>query len=288
MAVADLILEARDLWYAYGDDGAALAGLDLAVPRGARVALLGANGSGKTTLLLHLNGTLRPRRGRVLLDGQPADYSRHGLLAWRQRVGVVFQDPDDQLFAARVCQDVSFGPLNLGLSDEAATERVNEALAALDITALRDRPTHALSFGQRKRVALAGIVAMRPEVLVLDEPTAGLDPQGSEQLLAILDRLHRAGTTLVLATHDMDLAYGWADEVAVLSAGAVAGCGRPAEVLGDEPLLSAAGLRCPTLPALARRLREHGLLAADAVPRTLDELVKRLSEGVREAASAQG
>ena len=161
------LLAVRDLGYRYPGGVVALQDVNLQVQKGRRLAILGANGSGKTTLLLHLNGTFRPTAGEIRMDGQPASYDRRSLIHWRRRVGLVLQEPDDQLFAATVEQDVSFGPLNLGVSELETRERVSEALAALRITSLAQRATHTLSFGQKKRVAIAGILAMRPEVLVL-------------------------------------------------------------------------------------------------------------------------
>lgn len=200
------VLEAHRLEFDY-DGIQALRGLSLGMRKGRRLALLGVNGSGKTTLLQHLNGILRPKRGEVRLSGKKCGYGRQDLLNWRQKVGLVFQNPDDQLFAATVAQDVSFGPMNLGLSEAETRTRVAEALAALDIAELSDRATHSLSFGQKKRAAIAGVLAMRPDVLLLDEPTVGLDPTGAQALLAALDKVRAAGATIVLATHDMDLAY---------------------------------------------------------------------------------
>lgn len=246
--MAGVILAARGLAYRYPGGARGLRGIDLEVPRGLRLALLGANGAGKSTLLLHLNGTLRPERGEVHLSGRAMGYGRADLAEWRRRVGLVLQDPDDQLFSASVYQDVSFGPLNLGLAEGAARERVEEALAAMEIGDLRDRPTHLLSFGQKKRAAIAGVLAMRPEVLLLDEPMAGLDPEGAERLLDLLERLHRAGTTLVLATHDLDLARSWADEAVVLHEGTVVGRGAPGRVLQDAALVARARLRRTRAP----------------------------------------
>lgn len=278
--MTDSILDAQGLVYQYDGNAAALQGLDLAVKRGSRLALVGANGSGKTTLLLHLNGTLRPRQGEVRLNGQKANYGRKALLAWRQQVGLVLQDPDDQLFAVSVMQDVSFGPLNLGLPEREVRERVAEALAALEIEELAERPTHMLSYGQRKRVAIAGVVAMRPRVLILDEPTAGLDPRGIEQLVAILERLHRAGTTLVMTTHDLDLAYTWAQEVAVVHRGRVTGVGAAAAVLREASLLAEAGLRMPLVLQIGLGFRERGWLPeGSALPRTGAELLACLPQG---------
>ncbi|SBT92992.1 cobalt/nickel transport system ATP-binding protein [Streptomyces sp. DI166] len=258
--------------YAYEEGPTVLDGLDFAVREGKSLALLGRNGSGKTTLMRLLSGGLRPREGRLTVEGRPVSYDRKGLTRLRTTVQLVVQDPDDQLFAASVGQDVSFGPLNLGLADAEVRTRVEEALAALDITALAERPTHLLSYGQRKRAAIAGAVAMRPRVLILDEPTAGLDPDGQERLLATLDRLRAAGTTVVMATHDVDLALRWADDAALLTPGGVR-TGPAPETLARTDLLAQAGLRLPWGVAAAELLRAQGLLNGSAVgPRTPEEL----------------
>lgn len=205
---------------------------------GKRTALLGANGSGKTTLMNALAGAVRPTQGEVLLDGVPVSYGRAGLRTHRRHVQLVLQDPDHQLFSADVTQDVSFGPLNLGLSEEATRERVDETLAQLGITHLAQRPTHQLSYGERKRVALAGAVAMRPRILLLDEPTAGLDPVG---VVDLLDTLTALDAGLLIATHDIPLALEWADEVAIVIDGAIVQ--GPANLLTDRDLLVAARLQ---------------------------------------------
>ena len=248
------ILAAHDLVHDYSGGIRALDGMSLTVRRNCRLAVLGANGSGKTTLFLHLNGSLVPQAGRVERDGQPTAYHRRALLDWRSAVGLVLQDPDDQLFAATVAEDVSFGPLNLELSHAEVRARVAEALTALAIDSLADRPTHMLSHGQKRRVVLAGVLAMRPRVILLDEPTAGLDAQGTKQLLACLDGLNRAGAALVFSTHDLDLAYAWADEVAVLAGGRCLAQGPTAEILADAGLLAQAGLRPPVVLEVARIL----------------------------------
>ncbi|KIL98172.1 ATPase component CbiO of energizing module of cobalt ECF transporter [Paramagnetospirillum magnetotacticum MS-1] len=257
--MAGLILEAVGLNYFYPGGVAALAGLDLAVERGRRLAVLGPNGAGKTTLLLHLNGTLRPSGGAVRLDGEVMGYSRAALTGWRKRVGLVLQEPDDQLFAATVAEDVSFGPLNLGLSEAEARQRVEAALDALGISDLAGRATHMLSFGQKKRVAIAGALAMEPEVLLLDEPLAGLDHQGAKRLLAALDALARAGTTLVFTTHDVDLAYGFAERVALFQNGAVIAQGEAGAVLSQRSGLAMCGLEPPLLLELGVKTREEAL-----------------------------
>ncbi|MFJ8184773.1 energy-coupling factor ABC transporter substrate-binding protein [Streptomyces sp. NPDC096105] len=231
-------------------------------------APLGRNGSGKTTLMRLLGGGLRPESGELGLAGRAVRPDRKGLTALRTTVQLVVQDPDDQLFAASVGQDVPFGPPNLGLSDAEVRARVAEAL---DIAGPAGRPTHPLSYGQRERAAIAGAVAMRPRVLILDEPTAGPGPDGQERLLAALGRLRANGTTVVTATHDVDLAPRRADDAAPLIPPG-AHTGPVAKVLSRRDLLTAAGPRLPwgVAAGLFPRARGAGA-AADVGPRTPEE-----------------
>ncbi|WP_432031194.1 ATP-binding cassette domain-containing protein [Streptomyces antibioticus] len=267
-----VLVALRGASFAYEDGPSVLDGLNFEIRAGRALALLGRNGSGKTTLMRLLSGGLRPHAGQLAVEGSPVGYDRKGLTRLRTTVQLVVQDPDDQLFAASVGQDVSFGPLNLGLSDTEVRARVDEALAALDITGLAERPTHLLSYGQRKRTAIAGAVAMRPRVLILDEPTAGLDPDGQERLLATLDGLRASGTTVVMATHDVDLALRWADDAALLTPSG-AHTGPAADMLARADLLAQAGLRLPWGVAAAGLLRARGLLTDGTPgPRTAEEL----------------
>jgi cobalt/nickel transport system ATP-binding protein len=267
------LLEARGLTYFYPGGVLALDGLNLKVTRGRRLAILGPNGAGKTTLLLHLNGTLRPASGQVFLEGEAIGYSRAGLSAWRRQVGLVLQDAEDQLFAASVAEDVSFGPLNLGLNEHEARLRVKETLAAFNIDGLAERPPYMLSFGQKKRVAIAGAVAMQPHVLLMDEPTAGLDNHSTIRLLDTLKKLEAAGTTLVFATHDVDLAYSFAHEVALFSGGKVLAQGEATRVLSNRTLLEQSRLRLPLVLALGLKARACGLLSKEApLPRSRRDL----------------
>ncbi|TFV70827.1 ATP-binding cassette domain-containing protein [Blastococcus sp. CT_GayMR20] len=270
-------LAADGLVVGYGQGLPVLDGASLSVPAGRRLALLGANGSGKTTLLRCLSGALRPTAGAVTVDGVPLAHSRHGLRAHRQTVQLVLQDPDDQLFSASVAQDVSFGPLNLGLDDREARARVAEALHLLAIDSLSGRPTHQLSYGERKRVAIAGAVAMRPCVLLLDEPTAGLDPSAVTETLAALARLQENDSTVVMSTHDVDLALRWADEVAVVVDRTVVQ-GRPDEVLGNTALLERARLDRPWVLTVGARLRALGLLPEGPLPRDAADLLAGLPD----------
>ena len=198
-------------------------------------------------------------------------------MARRRRVGLVLQDADDQLFAATVFEDISFGPLNLGLDEAETRRRVEASLAALNISHLADRSTHMLSFGQKKRVAIAGLVAMQPEILLLDEPTAGLDHLGTESLLAVLEDLERQGATLVFSTHDVDLAYRFADDVALFEGGKILAQGPIAEILAQPEMVARAKLATPFLLQLGLRAREIGLLQADEpLPRTYEAALKLL------------
>lgn len=232
----ELLLEARSVHYSHDHGVVALRDASLSVRRGVRLALLGNNGAGKTTLFLHLLGILRPASGSILLDGRQVEYGRRFVGQWRQRVGMLLQDPEDQLFSANVEQDVSFGPLSAGMDEQQARQRVGQALEAMGIADLLHRPVHLLSHGQKKRVALAGILALSPELLILDEPTAGLDRPGQRQLLTALNELHRRGTGILFSTHDIHLARSWADEVAVMDQGTVI-CQGPVDRILNDPLL---------------------------------------------------
>jgi cobalt/nickel transport system ATP-binding protein len=261
-----------DVRCGYPGRGPVLLGADLHVPAGGRLALLGANGSGKSTLLRCLSGALRPSAGRVEVDGVPVDYGRRGLTAHRQVVQLVTQDPDDQLFSASVRADISFGPMNLQVPEDEVAERVEHCLDLLALRHLAERPTHHLSYGERKRVAIAGAYAMRPCVLALDEPTAGLDPQAVRETLTALDRLHRDRTTLVLATHDVALALAWADSVAVVVDGQIRH-GDPVDLLDDADLVVRARLERPWILAVVERLHRLGLLTPGVRPRTEPDLI---------------
>jgi cobalt/nickel transport system ATP-binding protein len=285
-AGGEIILAADHVTFAYPDGTIALRDLAVRFPRNRRVAILGANGSGKSTLFLTLNGILKPSQGRVFLGGQPVRYDRAGLNDLRRRVGLVFQDPDSQLFAASVRQDISFGPVNLGLPDAEVRQRVAAAVADTQIEDLADRPTHLLSYGQKKRVAIAGVLAMNPDVIIADEPTAGLDPEATARLIQLLDRLHGMGRTIVISTHDVELALAWADEVLVLRRGELLAQGAPERVFSNLPLLASARLVPPIVLDTFVQLQARGLVAADAPPpRTGADLVELLCHSARATAA---
>ncbi|MGS2810608.1 energy-coupling factor ABC transporter ATP-binding protein [Nocardia sp. MW-W600-9] len=222
-----------DLTFAYPDGTGALNGVNLQIAPGERVAVLGPNGAGKSTLMLHLNGVLTATSGEVHIGGVKLD--RDSVRAIRQRVGVVFQDPDDQLFMPTVEQDVAFGPANFGVRGDALAEQVREALAAVGMTDRAGRAPAHLSLGERRRAALATVLSCRPEVLVLDEPAANLDPVARRELAEILLSLP---TTMLVVTHDLPYAQRICDRVVILDAGEVVANGPAADILGDAALLA--------------------------------------------------
>ena len=234
------VLDLRGVAYAYPGGQQALFGVDLHVHRGERVALLGPNGAGKTTLVLHLNGILTPGAGTVTVSGLPV--ADDALLEIRRRVGIVFQDPDDQLFMPTVRDDVAFGPANLGLRGAELDARVAEALDLVGVGDLADRAPHHLSFGQRRRVAIATVLAMRPEILVLDEPSSNLDPASRRELAAILRSLD---VTVLMVTHDLPYAVELCERSVVLSEGTVVADGPTRVVLGDVDLMARHRLELP-------------------------------------------
>lgn len=234
------VLDIQGLAFAYPDGHQALFGVDLHVHRGERVALLGPNGAGKTTLVLHLNGILEAGAGSVTVSGLRVRRENH--LEIRRRVGIVFQDPDDQLFMPTVRDDVAFGPANLGLRGDALEARIEAALTAVGMTAFADRAPHHLSYGQRRRVAIATVLAMEPEILVLDEPSSNLDPTSRRELGELIQSLD---VTVLMVTHDLAFALQLCERSVILSDGIVAADGVTRDLLADEALLAAHRLELP-------------------------------------------
>jgi len=282
-------IEAQEVRFAYADGIEALRDLSFRALEGEFVAVMGSNGSGKTTLLKVLLCLLRPQHGEVRLaaadirDLRPAELYR--------RVGMVFQNPADQLFGVSVDQDVAFGPRNLGLSEAEVAERVEESLAAVDALALRDRPIHHLSYGQQKRVCLASVLAMQPSILLLDEPTAGLDPAGESHMIEFLLRLNREQkVTLIIATHCVDLLPVLADRIYVLAEGRVWQEGSPHEVFADPHRAAKVGLRVPLVAQLFHQLQGCNGKPLDSLPLTVAEAEQQIRKwlAAQAAAGAEG
>jgi energy-coupling factor transport system ATP-binding protein len=254
----DNILEVSDLWFWYEDEGTpVLPGLNLAVGRGQFVALVGANGSGKTTLTKHFNGLLRPRRGQIWVDGQDTSQRSVGELA--RHAGYLFQHPEHQIFSTTVYRELAFGPTNLEIPPSQIEARVEDALNRFNLTAVADKPPAILSHGLRRRVTLASLAAMDTPLLVLDEPTVGLDDPMVHETLEWLAELHGQGRTIFVVTHDMALAASHADRMIVLSGGQIIADGPPAELFALPDLLARASLTPPPVTRLAQSLEPFGL-----------------------------
>ena len=275
---ANIIMETKQLCFNYPDGTPALKDLSIQIQKGKTTGILGGNGAGKSTLFLNLNGILKPSSGQVYHKNLPISYSSKSLNQLRQSVGIVFQDPDTQLFSASVYQDVSFGVVNLGIPESEAHLRTENALKRTGTYELRQKPTHSLSYGQKKRVALAGIIAMEPEVLILDEPTAGLDPQGVSEIMQLIRELQQdLGIAIIIATHDMDLVPMYCDYIYLLNQGEIVGCGSPDEIFNQPSLLRQIHLRLPRIGHLMELLKTKDGFPIEDLPVSISHARKELS-----------
>jgi cobalt/nickel transport system ATP-binding protein len=275
------ILEVKNLCHRYPHlDSNALDEINLKIFKGERVAVLGANGAGKSTLFKHLNGILRPLSGEVMVKGEKI--TKKNVRTCRETVGIVFQDPDDQVLAPSVEEDIAFGPINMGLSRKDVETRVKEALEMVGLKGFEERAPHHLSGGQKKLVAIAGILAMRPEVIVLDEPTAGLDPLSSARILELIMKMNRElGITLLLSTHDVDVVPYFAERVFVLHHGKLEADGSPDEIFNDPELLRKAHLRLPRVAEVFEMLQQEGINVEIQITTEAarDEILRVISSG---------
>lgn len=274
----EIILKADHVCYTYADGTKALNGIDLEIKRGKKIAFMGANGSGKSTFFLCLNGIYKPQKGTIFFSGTPIDYSRKGLLKLRSKVGIVFQDPDNQLFSASVFQEISFGILNLGVIEEEAREEVERVIDNLEITPFRNKPTHALSGGQKKQVSIADILVMNPDVIILDEPSAALDPKHTLLVNAIIERLTEQGITVITSTHDVNYAFSWADEIILFHQGKVLIHDTPEAVFTNQEAIAITNLEEPASLQLFKSLCNKQILDSSLpVPKTLSVLEHYIS-----------
>ena len=268
-------LSTKNLSYTYPDGTHALKNINMDIYKGQKVAIMGPNGAGKSTLFSHFNGLTEPTSGHVEIDGKAIKYDKDTLLEVRQKVGIVFQDPNDQLFAPTVKEDVAFGPMNLGLDYEEVERRVDEALTMVGMEQYMDKTPHHLSGGQQKRVAIAGIIAMRPEIMILDEPTAGLDPEGVEKVLSILNELNNEGMSIVISSHDIEMVNEFAEKIFVLNEGEILESGDKHEIFSNKELLKKAHLKAPITTEILYTLKEKGY-NVDTTKISIDEVVEEI------------
>ena len=277
---SDIILKAEDLYFSYDDEQShSLNGLSLEIKKGQKIAFMGANGSGKSTFFLCCTGILKPQKGKLLFHNKEVTYKKKELLDLRSKIGIVFQDPDNQLFSASVYQEISFGPLNLGHSEEETKKEVEEVIDYLEITPFRHKPTHALSGGQKKQVSIADILVMKPEIIILDEPAAALDPKHTTMVNHIVDQMTQNGITVLMATHDVNYAYEWADEILLFHEGKVLMHGTPAQVFSNRGVLKQTNLEPPAVLELFESLCRKGILKSSLpLPKNLNALEKYISD----------
>ena len=268
-------LETKNLTFTYPDGTQALKSVNLKIKKGEKIAIMGPNGAGKSTLFSHFNGLTEPTSGHVEIDGEKIIFERDELLKVRQKVGIVFQDPNDQLFAPTVKEDVAFGPMNLGLEYEEVEKRIKESLEMVGMSGFEEKTPHHLSGGQQKRVAIAGIIAMRPDIMILDEPTAGLDPEGVDKVLNILNNLNEDGMSIVISSHDIEMVNQFADKIFVLYSGQIIAEGDKHQIFSDKELLKKAHLKAPVTTEILYKLKEKGL-NVDTEKIDIDEAVEEI------------
>lgn len=257
--MTNIQLSTENLSFTYPDGTQALKNINIEIEKGEKVAIIGPNGAGKSTLFSHFNGLTEPTSGCVKIEDKPISFEKDELLKVRQKVGIVFQDPNDQLFAPTVKEDIAFGPMNLGLSYDEVEKRVEDALKMVGMENYEDKTPHHLSGGQQKRIAIAGIIAMKPELMILDEPTAGLDPDGVEKVLNIMNQLNEEGMTLIISSHDIDMISKYADKIFVLYNVEIIESGNKNKIFSDMELLKKAHLRTPITTEILYNLKESGL-----------------------------
>ena len=264
------MIKTEDLSFSYDGCTQVLREINLNLREGKFLALLGANGCGKTTLLKHLNGLLKPSSGKVFLNGKELRLLKDKEI-FRQ-VGMVFQDPNDQLFSATVGQDVSFGTVNLGLKPDEVTRRTTDALKSVGASDLSERSIHTLSFGQKRRVAIAGVLSMEPKIILLDEPTSGLDPLGTSSIMRLLRKFNKEkGITMIMSTHDVELVPLFSDRVAIMSEGRIITVGSPGEVFANSNMIRKVALRLPRMGHLIEILQKEEGINFQEVPLTIGE-----------------
>lgn len=270
------ILEVKHLSFSYDGKKQALADVSVSIYPGERIAVLGANGAGKSTFFLHLNGVRQGNEGTILLDGEEI-VSKKQRKKLQQNVGIVFQDADSQLIASTVKAEVAFGPMNMGISKEEVENNTMDAITQMKLLDYVDRPPHYLSGGEKKRVGIADILAMKPRIIVFDEPTAALDPASAQMLEDTLSVLEQEGKTILLSTHDVDFAYRFAQRVIVFHEGTILADDVPERIFQDEELLKKANLKKPLMLQVYELLQKRGIVSGNTVPQNIEQLSAILS-----------
>ncbi|NOW90065.1 cobalt/nickel transport system ATP-binding protein [Clostridium beijerinckii] len=272
-----LILKIEDLHYDYGNGKSALNGVNIDIYEGEKIAIIGSNGSGKSTFFLNVDGVLTPEQGKIIY--RDTVINKKNLKELRKNIGIVFQDADNQIIASTVRAEVGFGPMNLKLPKDEVLKRVDEALEYMNISHLKDRPPHYLSGGEKKRVSIADIIAMKSEIIIFDEPTAALDPLNAMMLEDVLLKLGTEGKTMLISTHDVDFTYRWAERVLVFNEGKIIADGSPIEIFTNMEILKQANLKQPTLLEVYESLIEKKFLKdIKSYPKSIKEFKEILQK----------
>jgi len=269
--MSNTIIALKNISYKYKNNTIALNNVNLNIPLGKRIALLGGNGAGKSTLMMLLNGILKPTSGCLEYQNIPYSYKKKSLFELRKNVGILFHEPDLQLIAPTVFEEISFGLINLGLNNATVLSKVNETLISFNLSDLSHKSPHQLSSGQKKRVCLAAILAMEPNVIVCDEPTSSLDPHNSDIIFDALNKLNSMGKTIIISTHDVNQAYEWADFVVVMNKGEIIISGTPEQVFNNNDIIKQAGLKLPVIVDLCNSL------GINNHPKNINELKNQLA-----------
>lgn len=278
--IKETILQIKGLYYSYTNEKDTLNNINIDIYKGEKMAVLGSNGAGKSTFFLNINGVLKPKSGEIIYKGKMI--TKKDLNELRKNVGIVFQDADNQIIASTVLAEVSFGPMNLKLPKDEVIKRVDEALRYMNISEFKHRPPHYLSGGEKKRVSIADIIAMKSEVIIFDEPTASLDPLNAEMLEEVLNKLSSENKTMIISTHDVDFAYRWADRIVVFSDGMIIGDGTPLEIFSSEEILKNANLKRPVMLDVYETLLKSNVLKGDEIsyPKNIDEFKTMFDKSV--------
>lgn len=276
--MTDCLLEIRDGTFAYEENRYAIRHIHIKIHKGEKIAVIGNNGGGKSTFFLALNGILHLEEGKVFLHGQEVDYKRNSLIQLRKSVGMVFQDPDHQIIGSTVEGEISFGLFNMGMKENQVRVEADGILKSMNLTEYAGRPPHYLSGGEKKRVSIADILVMNPEIILFDEPTASLDWENTKLFQEQADKLHEEGRTLLVSTHDMDFVWGWADRVVVFSRGEVIADDVPEAVFAREDILRSAALRKPILFELYEEMLQSHIAVKKLMPRTMAAFRQSLQE----------
>jgi cobalt/nickel transport system ATP-binding protein len=276
----DTAVNLKDVGYSYPDGFTAIDSINLEIMSGERVAILGPNGAGKSTLLMHMAGVLTPTHGEVTIFG--LTINSKNIHEIRRNVGLTFQNPDDQLFCSTVFEDVAYGPINQGLSENEVASRTREALRQVGLEGYENRPPHHLSEGEKKKVAIATVLSMRPRILIIDEPTANLDPKSREELVGLIRNLSKEQKhTLIAATHDVEVISQIADKIIILNKGRITAQGSVREVFSKLDLLHEARLEQPPIFQLFARIAEKNIAIPGSIPLTIDEAIDEIKNLTR-------